>query len=358
LRQGYSPYQVVVDEPVQLGSWKPENYDKKHYGAMTLQEAFNRSNNIVAVKLMEAVGVNSVIELAHKLGVQSTIEPNLSSTLGGSSLMMQELVQSVGAIANQGTRVKPYMIEKIVDADGNVIFQHTPELTPVLEPGLASAMVRLLEGVVQSGTGRAANYGDAIAGKTGTSDGFRDAWFVGFNPNITAGVWVGNDDNTPMARTISGGSMPTQIWHDFMKVASASFEKGSFSRTALPATGTKMLPNSEAGTPLPEEQTVTNPNAEGGGMSPSLEDGAQATSVEEQPLPPPPPRKVDAWSLDGSAPPTSGTTSSVPSTSAVTGTRLRNALNKAKERVANEFVNKAPSPTEAAPPLPSDEDQD
>lgn len=352
LRQGYSPYQVVVDEPVQLGSWKPENYDKKHYGAMTLQEAFNRSNNIVAVKLMEAVGAQSVVDLAHKLGINSPLEANLTTTLGGSSVLMQEMVQAVGAIANHGQRVTPYMVDKIVDAEGHVIFKHTPEVIPVLEAPVADAAVRLMQGVVQSGTGRAANYGELVAGKTGTSDGFRDAWFMGFNPTIVAGVWVGNDDNTPMNQSISGGGMPTQIWHDFMMVASKSLPAKGFTSTPLAA---KSPPPSSLGdstqetSPIDEETSIESPSgSETPSESPS---DANGVPLLQEP-PPPPPRRVDAWSVDGNtAPP-------APASSPTTGTRLRQALNRAKERVASEFSNgPSPAPGNTAP-LPEEDDDE
>lgn len=226
LRQGYSPYQVVLDEPVTFGAWKPENFDKKHHGPMTLLRALSSSNNVIAVKLMDSVGVENVTNLARELGITSPLQPNLSTTLGGSSVYPMELVQAFATIANHGTRVKPYFINYIEDDAGEVVYQNTPDSVPVLDPAIADKMTKMLQRVVQHGTGMAANLNNGIpaAGKTGTSDKNRDAWFVGYTPVLVAGVWVGNDDNTPMPTTITGGSIPAQTWKLFMEKASKGFE--------------------------------------------------------------------------------------------------------------------------------------
>ena len=225
IRQGFSPNQVVVDEPITFGRWKPENFDHKHHGPMSLARALATSNNVVAVKLMDSVGVDNVANLAKQMGINSPIEANLSTTLGGSSVYLTEMVRAFGVFANGGYKVKPYLIERIEDIEGNIIYKNKEELVPVLPKAVASTMANLLASVVSSGTGRGALYGKgSAAGKTGTSDQNRDAWFIGFAPGVVAGVWAGNDDNTPMPATITGGSLPAQTWSRFMFASAAALK--------------------------------------------------------------------------------------------------------------------------------------
>jgi len=227
MRQGFSSQQVVVDEPVTFGTWKPENFDKRHHGAMTLARALSSSNNVIAVKLMDSVGVENVVNLAKELGIASPLQANLSTTLGGSSVYPIELVQAFSSIANHGVKVKPYFIDFIEDDTGEVVYQNTPDIVPVLDPEIADKMTVMLQRVVNHGTGMAANLnnGVPVAGKTGTSDQNRDAWFVGYTPVLIAGVWVGNDDNTPMPESITGGTIPAITWKNYMTKASLGFEK-------------------------------------------------------------------------------------------------------------------------------------
>ncbi len=256
LRQGFSPQQVVVDEPVTFGTWKPENFDKRHHGAMTLARAFSSSNNVIAVKLMDSIGVENVVKLAQDLGITSPLEANLSTTLGGSSVYPMELVQAFSSIANHGVKTKPYFIDFIEDETGEIVYQNNPEMTPVLDPLIADKMTDMLKQVVQYGTGRGANpnNGMPVAGKTGTSDQNRDAWFVGYTPTLLAGVWVGNDDNTPMPESITGGGLPAVTWKNYMAKASLGFNKKmAFDQTLNPNVNNTM----PATTP-----TDTTPSAE------------------------------------------------------------------------------------------------
>ncbi|MDX2084260.1 MAG: PBP1A family penicillin-binding protein [Candidatus Melainabacteria bacterium] len=216
IEQGFPPNRMYLDEPLTIGGWSPTNYDKTHHGYLTLAQALAQSNNVVAVKVMQELGSDAVADVARRMGVQTPLKSNLSLTLGGSSVTLMDMVTAFSVLANQGVHVEPYMIERITDARGNLIYQHRSAKNDALSPATANTMVTLLKEVVNAGTGRRAQIGRPAAGKTGTSDNHRDAWFVGFTPDLVAGVWVGNDNNTPMRGTITGGTLPASVWRAFM----------------------------------------------------------------------------------------------------------------------------------------------
>ena len=261
IRQGYSPYDVRVDEPISYGSWKPHNYDNKFRGAMTLTKALSISNNIIAVKLMNELSPQSVIATAKEMGIDSPVDANLAATLGGSSMYMVELIRAFGTLSNHGMRVNPYFIESIDGPQGENLFTQEPVELQVLDAPVADTMTKMLQSVITSGTGRAAQYGGPAAGKTGTSDDYRDAWFIGYTPNVVAGVWMGNDDNTPMPRTFTGGVMPAVIWRSYM--SHAGFPRRGFTRGSIKVTpdtkNTEAPTKTDETAPLPE--TVENTDA-------------------------------------------------------------------------------------------------
>jgi penicillin-binding protein 1A len=266
IRQGYSPYDVRVDAPISFGNWSPHNYDNRHRGPLTLMKALALSNNIVAVKLMNELSPEAVLATAKEMGVETPITPNLTSTLGGSSLRMPELVRGFGTIGGHGVRVTPYFIKNIEGPEGESLYEYKPVKARVLDQAVADTMTTMLRYVTEHGTARGALFGPPIAGKTGTSDEYRDAWFVGFTSNVVTGVWVGNDDNTPMGKTITGGTMPAQTWKMFMQ--NAGFKAGSFQlQSNVPtAKGGEAAPkNEEPATtePATDEQgnTIADPNA-------------------------------------------------------------------------------------------------
>jgi len=235
MRQGISPYRVMVDAPISFGNWSPHNYDRRYRGAMTLMRALGISNNVIAVKLMNELGPDAVMATAKEMGIQSPLIANLTATLGGSSVYMVEMVRSFGTLSNHGVRVNPHFITRIEGKNGEVLYKQDIVKTRVLDEGVADTMTTMLQHVAARGTGRGAQYGGPIAGKTGTSDEYRDAWFMGYTPSTVTGVWVGNDDNTSMAKTITGGSMPAQTWKTFMTNAGYS-RKGFKLNTAHTAT--------------------------------------------------------------------------------------------------------------------------
>jgi len=188
---------------------------------MTMARALATSNNIVAVKVLNEIGPSEVIDMAHRMGLKAELENNLSLTLGSSGATLLDMTSAFGVLDNNGVRAEPYVIDKIVDAQGRTVYEHQARKTNVLDRTTTDTMISMLQGVIQFGTGHAADIGRPAAGKTGTSDDHRDAWFIGFTPEMVTGVWVGNDDNTPMqvgqGKGLTGGALPAEIWRNYMR---------------------------------------------------------------------------------------------------------------------------------------------
>ncbi|MGF1592317.1 MAG: transglycosylase domain-containing protein [Kiloniellaceae bacterium] len=217
LEAGLNPDSRVQDAPVRFADWTPDNYDGRYYGEVTLRESFARSMNSVAVRLTQKVGPKTVVATARRLGISSTLRPTGGIALGASEVTLLEMTGAYAAFANQGRRVAPYGIVEIRDAAGRLLYERdrTPGDNVVSAQHLAQ-MANMMSATVVWGTGKAAQPGRAAAGKTGTSQDFRDAWFVGFTAELVTGVWFGNDDSTPMER-VTGGTLPAQLWGRVMK---------------------------------------------------------------------------------------------------------------------------------------------
>ena len=219
--RGIPPTRMLLDAPIEFpmpdGSvWKPENYDKKWHGMITARYALENSINVASIRLEEEVGPRAIVDLAHRMGIASPLQANLSLTLGSSDVTLLELTSAYGVFANGGIRTEPLAVTRVTDYHGKVLEEHVTDRHVVLSPEVAYVMTDMLKGVVQRGTGTAAAIGIPQAGKTGTADDYRNAWFIGFTPSIVAGVWVGNDDNSPMNK-VTGGSLPARTWAAFMK---------------------------------------------------------------------------------------------------------------------------------------------
>ena len=226
LEDGMTPESIVEDHPVSVkisgGYWQPHNYTNKYLGTIPLKEAVTHSVNTVAVQVAERVGLEQVIAMARRLGVDSDLEPLPSIALGSTEVTLLEMTTAYAHLASNGAIVHPYGISEITTVKGQPIFMRNTVITgAVLRPNIVGMMNEMLLNVVTNGTAKAAQIGRPVAGKTGTTSDYRDAWFMGYTPDLVAGVWVGNDDNTPMKK-VTGGMMPAQIWHDFMQAALAN----------------------------------------------------------------------------------------------------------------------------------------
>jgi penicillin-binding protein 1A len=216
MESGMAPDDRLVDGPISVGNWRPANYDDHYYGDVSLRDAFAHSLNSVAVQISEKVGHGKVIDAARRLGVTADLTDQPSIALGASGVSLLEMTGAYAAFDNRGFGVWPYGISQILDAQGNVLYKRSGSgPSQVVGAHAAGQMLDMMQAVVTSGTGRAAQLDRPVAGKTGTSQDYRDAWFIGFTADLVTGVWVGNDDNTPMNK-VTGGSLPTRIWHDFM----------------------------------------------------------------------------------------------------------------------------------------------
>src|SRR5947207_1187043 len=220
LERGLTPDTVREDRPIDVKGWKPENYSHEYFGPVTLTKALALSLNTVSVRLTLEVGPQSVVRTAHRLGIASKLEPTASIALGTSEVSVMELVSAYVPFANGGIAVAPHVIDKVRTATGKLIYKaHNPGLGRVIDERYAAMMNQMMQETLTSGTARKADVGGfAAAGKTGTSQDFRDAWFIGYTGHLVAGVWLGNDDNSP-TKKLTGGGMPVDVWSRFMKVA-------------------------------------------------------------------------------------------------------------------------------------------
>ncbi|ENN84454.1 putative penicillin binding protein [Rhizobium freirei PRF 81] len=220
LEAGLTPNSIRNDLPVKIGNWAPENYEQRYSGPVTLATAVAKSLNTVAVQLVAEVGPEQVIKVAHRLGIESDLQANASIALGTSEVSLLELTSAYATFMNGGFKVAPHVITKVTTASGKVLYQtNTDNPQRVLNPDIVTNMNTMMAGVIASGTGKAARIpGWQAAGKSGTTQSFRDALFVGFTGHLTTGVWFGNDDGKSM-RKVTGGGLPAKAWKEFMVAA-------------------------------------------------------------------------------------------------------------------------------------------
>ncbi len=219
LENGMMPESYVNDSPFAIGDYSPQNYNKRYYGDITLATAFAKSVNSVPLKLTETYGIDSVLDMAARLGVGNKLRREYSTVLGASEISLLDLTKIYAVIWNNGQSVRPYTITKITDPRGNIIYERNPsEPMQILMPQTVEYMTQLLADVVApGGTGHRAAAPGVLGGKTGTSNNNRDAWFVGAWRDLIIGVWMGNDDFTPMSSKITGGTIPATIFHKIVE---------------------------------------------------------------------------------------------------------------------------------------------
>ncbi|BDA86943.1 penicillin-binding protein [Aureimonas sp. SA4125] len=279
LEYGWRPETGVDDGPTQIGNWSPMNYDRKYRGPVTVAYALAHSLNTIAAQLTEKVTAKAVIDTALRMGISSPLVDNPSIALGTSEVTLLELTGAFAPFANGGYQAVPHLVNRVTDTDGKVLYERGAEVPPIIVTDDTVAMMNaMLKGTVTSGTGRkAALKGWESAGKTGTTQDFKDAWFMGYTANLTTGVWFGNDNGAPMKK-VTGGGLPAEAWHQFMTAA----------HEGLPAM------------PLPGNYTIGGEHepltASNGGMAPGDPGG-----FYDSELPPPSADEISPAS-DGGAP--------------------------------------------------------
>ena len=219
LEAGLRPYDQFLDAPIRVGSWQPRDYTGRYQGEMTFADGLAQSVNTIAVQVAQRAGIRNVVAVAHRLGISSELTPEMSLALGTNEVNLLELVSAFATFANGGNGVWAHGISEVRDNTGKIVFRRTGSgLGQVVNPEFTAEMNEMLGAVIDHGTGRSAALTRPAAGKTGTTQDYRDAWFVGYTAELVAGVWLGNDDNSPMNK-VTGGSLPAQTWRRFMLAA-------------------------------------------------------------------------------------------------------------------------------------------
>lgn len=237
LNRGMTPSTVIVDEPLRLQGatagthWEPKNFDNKYHGPTTFRDALVYSRNVVTIKILQEIGVANAIAMARDFGITSPLNTDLSLALGTSELSMQELTAAYGVFASGGDYHQPIFIKKITDKNGKTLEENTPEPKRVLDPRIAYQMTQILEGVIQEGTATSVrSLGIPAAGKTGTTDKYMDAWFIGYTPELVTSVWIGFDQKATLGRNETGGHAAAPIWLEFMGAARKIYPAEDFAK--------------------------------------------------------------------------------------------------------------------------------
>jgi penicillin-binding protein 1A len=287
LEQGANPFDTVLDEPVTFQSggqdYTPHNYDEKFEGRITLRRALADSRNIPAVRLLQQDGIENVIDLARKFGITSPLPPYPSLALGAADLTLWEHTSAFTVFPDDGIHIAPHYIRRVTSYDGALLEEARPNVTDVIPPAVARTMVAMLEDVVQFGTGvRAKELGRPSAGKTGTTNDFTDAWYMGFTPEITAGVWVGNDDmRVSLGKKETGARAALPIWLEFMQQATQGMPVENFPNV-VPLEKLAKTKLVQVDTP----DTAPPADAAEQGFTDSSQPEAPPSKSQEQPRPP------------------------------------------------------------------------
>ncbi|OHV70201.1 penicillin-binding protein [Mesorhizobium sp. LCM 4577] len=300
LEAGRTPDSIRNDAPIKIGKWTPDNYGGKYYGKVTLATALAKSLNSVAAQLTMEVGPDAVVEAAHRMGIQSDLQANTSIALGTSEVTPLELTAAYVPFANGGYKPDIHFIQRITTANGKVLYEGSAGSAPrVIKADIVGMMNSMMTGTVEVGTAKKAAFNWPSAGKTGTSQNSRDAWFVGYTANLTTGVWFGNDDGSPMKK-VTGGALPAQAWHEFMVAAHEGVPvrplPGTWKSTPSDTIVPDEIPSADASQPPPA------PPAAVGQPAPTAQAPAPARQVR-------PAQTVDADGFD--MPSDNGSTASI-----------------------------------------------
>ncbi|MER8828815.1 penicillin-binding protein [Mesorhizobium sp. M0938] len=303
LEAGRTPDSVRNDAPIKIGKWTPTNYGGKYFGKVTLATALAKSLNSVAAQLTMEVGPDAVVEAAHRMGIGSDLTANTSIALGTSEVTPLELTSAYVPFANGGYRPEVHFIRRVTTAGGKVLYDNNGGGAPrVVKPEIVGMMNSMMTGTVEIGTARKAAFAWPAAGKTGTSQNSRDAWFIGYTANLTTGVWFGNDDGSPMKK-VTGGALPAQAWHEFMVAAHEgvpvrplpgtwrSTPADTIVQDEIPPNTAQPVPSASVGQSAPSAKKASSPRAvhpaetvDGGGFG--MPGGDSATASIKRPVPP------------------------------------------------------------------------
>jgi penicillin-binding protein 1A len=294
LESGMKPTDTIVDEPVTIDGWSPRNAERENLGPVSLREAFSRSLNTVSAKIGAQVGFSTIADMARRFGITTQISTYPSMVLGTSDVRLLDMTRAFASVENKGVAITPYGIRRVVTADGRMLYQHEGDDQRVLvAPWVAAEMTDLLQSAVLSGTGRAAQIGRPVAGKTGTTTSNKDGWFIGFSSGLTTGVWMGRDDAKPVGG-LQGGTAPARAFHDFMTVAVANRPVEQF-ETQVPMPDWQLTP---------EEEMYGDQPVDANGMQPMVDENGLPINTPQQPQQPGYPQQQPMVRPDGTGEPT------------------------------------------------------
>lgn len=247
LEEHFTPNTVINDAPIDIGGWRPQNDSGSFSGKVTMREVAQHSINVPTVKIAQKIGIDKPIYYAQAMGISTFVldgaqnDKQLATALGGMTkgVTPLEITSAYGTFANKGVHVEPVVIVKVLDRNGKVLEQSEPKQNSVISANSAAELTDMLQTVIKNGTGRKADIGRSAAGKTGTTSNYHDAWFVGYTPDLVAGVWMGNDDNTPM-HGVMGGQLPAEIWKAFMQKALAQTPAKNFDGSSAASKGDRV----------------------------------------------------------------------------------------------------------------------
>ncbi|MCX7770241.1 MAG: PBP1A family penicillin-binding protein [Proteobacteria bacterium] len=233
IERGFTPVSIIIDEPISydLGfrEWAPKNFDGKYYGPTTLRHALAKSRNVITIKLLESIGTQNAIDFAKRAGIESKLEPNLALALGASDVTLYEMVNAYTTFASMGKRYEPQVILKVVDSTGNILEEASPKSEQTISPSVCYVLTSMAKSVIEEGTAmRAKALGRPVAGKTGTTNNYVDAWFLGYTPNLVTGVWVGFDQPKPLGNLETGARAALPIWLDYTMYAESFYPPVDF----------------------------------------------------------------------------------------------------------------------------------
>jgi penicillin-binding protein 1A len=270
IEAGYKPDDMVVDAPITINGWSPRNNSRGFAGQVTLRQAFAQSINTVSVRLAQEVGFRTVADMAQRFGITTPVVTHPSMALGSSEVRLIDMTRAFASVAAKGNAVVPYGIKRVTTANGQILYQHQPDENRVLvAPWVAAQMTDLLQAAVLTGTGRGAQIGRPVAGKTGTTTSNKDGWFLGFSSGLTTGIWMGRDDNKAIPG-LQGGRAPARAFHDFMARAVANRPAESFEIAVQMPEWAVGEPDEETWFEAPDNGVLVNPDGSGpsGGYQP------------------------------------------------------------------------------------------
>lgn len=282
--RGYGPGSTIADEPVSYGRYSPVNYDRRYHGVVSLESALAHSLNVPAVKLAHSVGIDNVVRTAHAAGIQSELPYNLSVALGSAEVTPLELASAYATFAAEGVYAKPHLISRVLDKDDRVIERNDPETRQAIPVEAVQRLTQALQAVILRGSGGAANFGRPAAGKTGTTSENRDTWFAGYTPQLACVVWLGNDDNSRLGATATGGVLAAPLWRQFMDLAHRGLPVRGFAAAPPAAAGGDVdeqdgtIP-AGAGSAAPEAGAAASAPASAASAAPSADPGAPGTDA-------------------------------------------------------------------------------